>query len=403
MTKNNDKLKELNLTELMCDDKNLLKNIVKNALQEILEGEMNEIIGAEKSQRSSSRVSYRSGYYTRNLVTRVGQIELRVPQDRNGLFCTEIFNRYQRSEKALVSSLMEMYVQGVSTRKVKKITEELCGYKFSASTISNINKNLDEKLTSFSKRRLESEFPYIILDANYKKVRENSIVKSQAILTAIGVNWDGNREILGIELSNRESKSSWKDFLVGLKERGLKGVEFVVSDNHTGLKSAISEVFTNAIWQKCYVHFLRNTLDYLPRKKVIDDVLVELRWIYERSDIKEARSSLKNWLLKWQKKYSRLCDFVEENIEETLSFYHLPRQHHKNMKSSNVVERLNEEFKRRAFVIRIFPNRESCLRLIRAVAIEVQESWIERPRYINMDYYKEFKKARNRTQEQEVA
>jgi len=397
MTQKNSNKKVIKLKGLINEDKDFLKNIVKEALQEILEGEMDEALGAGKSVRNQERLGYRSGYYTRNFNTRVGKIELRIPQDRNGLFSTEIFERYSRSEKALVSSIMEMYVNGVSTRKVKKITEELCGTKFSAGTVSNINKNLDAKLKKFAERKLDESFPYLFLDATYKKVREDGIVRSQAIFTALGVTWEGRRQILAVELSNRETKTTWKEFILKLKKRGLHGVEFVVSDNHEGLKKSVFETLPSAIWQRCYVHFLRNALSHLPRKKVIDDVLQELRWIYDRSNMKDARIALNQWLDKWHKKYPRLCDWVDENIEETLAFYRLPKQHHKNMKSSNVLERIHEEFKRRTYVVRIFPNKESCLRLIRAVAVEVQEFWIERSRYINMDFYKEFKKTNNKT------
>jgi putative transposase len=390
--KSNNTLKLLNLKELFNEDKDLFKEIVQSALQEILEAEMNETINANKNERISCRIGYRCGYYTRDLITRVGKIELRVPRDREGLFSTEIFNRYQRSEKALVSTLMEMYINGVSTRKISRVTEELCGHSFSAGTISNLNKTLDEQLNEFSNRKLEESYPYLFLDASYYKVRENGIVQNRAVLKALGVNWEGRRQILAIELSNRETKSGWKDFIIRLKERGLNGVEFVVSDNHEGLKNAISETLPQAIWQRCYVHFLRNALDYLPRKKQVDDVLLELRWIYERINLNESKRALKLWLTKWNNKYSKLCEWVEENIEETLSFYHLPRQHRKNMKSTNVLERLNEEMKRRTYVLRIFPNPDSCLRLLRALAVEIQEFWIERNRYLNMDFLREHKK-----------
>jgi len=375
--------------EFLSEDSGFLKEIVKTSLQEILEAEMDETLGANKSERSASRLGYRSGYYTRNLATRVGKIELRVPQDRGGFFRTEIFERYQRSEKALVTSLMEMYLQGVSTRKVKKITEELCGTQFSAQTVSNLNKTLDAELEKFATRKLDVEYPYLILDATYIKVRDHGVVRSQATLIAIGVNWDGCREILAMELANRESTTSWRDFLIKLKERGLSGVNFVVSDNHEGIKKAVEETLPIAIWQRCYVHFLRNAFDYLPRKKTIDDVLTELRWIYARSTLKDAKEELCVWLNKWHEKYPKLCEWVEENIDSTLSYYILPKQHHKNMRSSNVLERLNEEIKRRTFVIRIFPNKESCLRLVRALGVEIQEFWIERSRYLNMDFYKE--------------
>ena len=316
---------------------------------------------------------------------------MRVPQDRQGRFRTEVFERYQRSEKALVAAMMEMYVQGVSTRKVKTITEELCGHEFSSSTISRIVQRLDEELEQFARRRLEEPYPYLILDARYEKVREDGAVRSQAVLIAIGINWEGRRNILAVELASRESLSSWKELLAGLRQRSLHGVEFVVSDDHAGLRRAIQEVLPEAVWQRCYVHFLRNALDYLPRK-ADDDCLQELRWIYDRRDAQEARQDLAAWLLKWGKRYAKLCAWVEENIEETLSFYRLPRQHHKNLKSTNMLERLMEEIKRRTLVVRIFPNAAACLRLVRALAVETHENWIEAMQYLNMEPLREQKK-----------
>jgi putative transposase len=325
-------------------------------------------------------------------VTRVGKIELRVPQDRAGRFSTEVFERYQRSEKALVSALTEMYLQGVSTRKVKAISEELCGQEFSASTISALNKKLDGELARFARRRLEAEYPYLILDARYEKVREDGVVRSRAVQVAIGIDWEGRRQVLGVELANRESETSWKEFLLGLKERGLHGVQLVVSDDHAGLKRAIAQVLSEACWQRCYVHFLRNALDHLPRK-ANDNCLMELRWIYDRRSVQEARRDLAAWLGRWQPKYPKLCEWVEKNIEETWTFYRLPHEHHKHLKSTNMLERINQELKRRTHIIRIFPNEASCLRLIRALAVEIHEGWIESPRYLNMEALREQRKA----------
>ena len=373
------------------EDEGFLRALVEEVLQQILEGEMEEALGAAKGERTAERRGYRSGYYGRMLVTRVGKLELRVPQDRQGRFSTQLFERYQRSEKALVSALSEMYVRGVSTRKVKAITEELCGHSFSASTVSEMNRKLDEELGKFAQRDLEEEYPYLILDARYEKVREDGVIRSQAVLIAIGINWEGRRCVLGVEVANRESETTWQEFLIGLKERGLYGVEFVVSDNHAGLKKASAQILPEAVWQRCYVHFLRNTLDYLPRKGD-DDCLKELRWMYDRRDLEEARRDLGAWLEKWQDKYPKLCDWVEGNIEQTFSFYRLPLPHHKHLKSTNMLERLNEEIKRRTYVVRIFPNRESCLRLIRALTVEMHENWIEALRYLNMEFLKEVKK-----------
>jgi putative transposase len=372
-------------------DADQLRPLVQRLLQELLESQMDECLGAGRYERTGERVGYRSGHYSRKLVTRVGTLELAVPQDREGRFSTEVFERYQRSEKALVAALVEMYVQGVSTRKVSEITEALCGQSFSASTISRMVKTLDEELGRFAQRPLDEPYPYLILDARYEKVREQGVIRSQAVLLVIGITWDGRRSVLAVELANRESTSSWRDLLIRLKERGLHGVEFVVSDDHAGLKAAIGEVLAQAVWQRCYVHFLRNALDYLPRK-ADDDCLTELRWLYDRRDFEEARADLGAWLRKWQSKYPKLCDWVEGNIEETLAFYRLPRQHHKHLKSTNMLERLNQEIKRRTHVVRIFPNAQSCLRLVRALAAETHEEWLEGTRYLNMEFLLEHRK-----------
>ena len=391
MTKIEGKSASAAVKDILLSNPDGLHEVIRAVMQEVLEAEMDDALGASKGERTPERLGYRSGYYGRTLVTRVCKLELRVPQDRAGRFSTELFERYQRSERALVATLAEMYVQGVSTRKVKAITEELCGHAFSASSISAINKRLDESLKAFAERRLQEPFAYLILDARYEKVREAGIVMSQAVLIAVGIDWDGRRQILAVEMANRESRSAWKDFLVSLKGRGLKGVELVVSDDHAGLVAAIGEVVPEAAWQRCYVHFLRNALDHLPRKHG-DDCLQELRWLYDRRDLTEAKADLAAWLSKWSARYPRLTTWVEETIEYTLTFFRLPRQHHKHLKSTNMLERLNEEIRRRTYVVRIFPNAESCLRLVRALAVETNENWMEANRYINMDDLREHKK-----------
>jgi putative transposase len=391
MTRKQSKTTIAELKELLASDCDFLRPLVEEVVQRVLEAEMEEAVGAQKGERTVTRLGYRSGYYSRTLITRVGKLELRIPQDRQGRFLTEVFERYQRSEKALVAALAEMYVQGVSTRKVKAITEELCGHEFSASTISRINEHLDEELAKFAGRRLEEEYPYLVLDARYEKVREDGVIRSRAVLIAIGISGEGRRCVLAVEMAPRESQTSWRDFLLGLRKRGLSGVEFVVSDDHMGLKRSIVEILPEAVWQRCYVHFLRNALDHLPRK-ADDDCMMELRWIYDRRNVEEVRRDLAAWLTKWGSKYRKLCDWVEANIEETLAFYRLPLQHHKHMKSTNMLERLNEEIKRRTRVIRIFPNEASCLRLVRALAVETHENWIEATRYLNMELLEERKR-----------
>jgi transposase-like protein len=290
MTRKQNSAKAVDWKEVIGGQEDFLRPLIRAVVQQVLEAEMEEAVGAEKSERTSHRQGYRAGYYGRTLVTRVGKLELRIPQDRQGRFRTEVFERYQRSEKALVSALAEMYVQGVWTRKVKAITEELCGHEFCSATISRMNQNLDEELDKFAQRRLQEEYPYLIVDARYEKVREDGVIGSQAVMVAIGVDWEGRRCVLAIELAHRESQSSWKEFLLALKQRGLSGVEFVVTDDHAGLRAAIQEVFPEAAWQRCYVHFLRNALDYLPRK-ADNDGLTELRWIYDRR-LRQAASFL---------------------------------------------------------------------------------------------------------------
>src|ERR1700739_894960 len=335
MTKRQGKSGTIDVKALLAEDEEFLRALVRTALQEVLEAQMTEALGAEKGERAASREGYRSGYYPRSLITRVGKLELRVPQDGGGRFSTELFERYQRSEKALVAALAEMYVQGVSTRKVKQVTEELVGHAFSASAISAINKRLDASLKAFCERKLKEPYPYLILDPRYERVREDGIIASHAVLIAIGVDWEGRRQVLAVELANRARRSSWKGFLEALKARGLHGVEFVISDDHPGLKKAIPETLSGVFWQRCYVHFLRNALDYVPRK-VDDDCLLELRWMYDRRDLAEVRRDLAAWLAKWGGKYPKITGWGEGIIETTLTYYHLPLVHRKHMKSTNM-------------------------------------------------------------------
>ncbi|MFN7134942.1 MAG: IS256 family transposase, partial [Myxococcales bacterium] len=222
---------------------------------------------------------------------------------------------------------------------------------------------------------------------------EGGGVRSRAVLIAIGNNREGRRCILAVELAPRESATTWRDFLVRLKERGLRGVELVVSDAHEGLRQSIREVLPEAFWQRCYVHFLRNALEYTPRRKDTD-ALTELRWLYERRNVAEARQDLAAWLQKWQNQHAKLCDWVEANIDETLTFYRFPSSHTKHLRSTNMLERLNEELKRRTHIVRIFPNEASCLRLVRALAVEQHEEWQEGSVYLNMQPFHDERRKR---------
>ena len=293
----------------MGDDRALFKGRLKESRQEVLEAEMTEAVGAGPGERTADRTGYRSGYDSRGLVTRIGKLELRVPRDREGRFSTDLFDRFQRSEKALVRALAEMYVQGVSTRKVKAVTEELCGHTFSASTVSRIKKSLDGLLRRCAHRRLDEGSPSLILDARDEKVRLDGVIQSQAVFMARVINEAGRRHVLGVELSNRESRSSWTAFVTGLKTRGRHGVEFVVSDDHAGIKRAVRELLPEAVWQRGSVPFLRTALDSLPRK-ADDDCRQELRWLYDRRTLKEAQQDLQAWRTRWQQRDPKLTDWV---------------------------------------------------------------------------------------------
>lgn len=368
----------------LADDPDFAKQLVEQALNVVLEGEMTDLLGCEKGERSSARRGYRSGHYTRQLTMKVGTIELRVPQDRDGRFSTRVFERYRRSEKALMSTLAEMYVQGVSTRKVRKLAESLCGHDFSHTTISNMVAELDEALQAFASRRLDdTAFPYVMLDARYEKVREAGAVRSRAVQIAVGIDPAGRRHLLAVELADRESENTWTTFLSGLKERGLKGVEYVASDSHEGLKNAVAKVLPMALWQRCAVHFLRNAYDHASHA-TDPACLADLKRMWSCTDMSHARHELAIWIRRWGEEpgCNKLVTWVEENIEETFSVYRLPRAHRTRMKSTNMLERYNEEIRRRTRVLRIFPNEASCLRLIRALAVETHDQWVSGKRYL---------------------
>lgn len=370
------------LTSLVKEDEDLMKILVKEAVQAFLEAEMDSCIGAGSSERTDGRRGYRAGYYTRNLTTRVGSIELHVPRDRAGRFSTELFERYQRSEKAFVLALAEMYVQGVSTRKVAHVTEQLLGEEISASTVSACSKRLDEMLTRFASRPLDTAYPYVYLDARYEKVRENGVVRSQAVFVALGVDESGHRAVLAVECAPKESEQTWTTFLEGLVERGLHGVKLVISDDHAGLKKAIPKII-GGLWQRCSVHFLRNALSHAPKN--IDHACIDdLKRIFDASSLTNARAMVNQWIATWQNLYPPLVTFVESSIDETLTFFAFPQQHRRHIRSTNVLERLNEELKRRTKVVRIFPNQASCIRLSRAVACEIHELWIDDQPYLSM-------------------
>jgi putative transposase len=391
MAHHNRKVDEEMVQGILLDDPGFLKEIVERVLQELLEAEMTEHIGAAPYERAENRRGHRNGYKPRALRTRVGTLNLSVPQDREGTFSTRLFCRYQRNEKALVLALMEMYIEGVSTRKVKEITEELCGISFSKSLVSSLASSLDSELQAWRSRRLEAEtYPYLLVDARYEKVRVDRRVVNQGVLIVSGVRDDGLREILAVEVADTESEATYQELFRALKRRGLSGVELVVSDDHEGLKAAIARHFQGAAWQRCQVHYARNLLGmvgYASRKELAAD----LKAIFAAPAREQALQIASSVAQEWRKKKGneKVAEHVEEHIEECLTCLSFPESHRRRIRTTNGLERLNQEIKRRTRVVRIFPNRQACLRLVTALAVEQSEEWLTSRRYLNMEELRE--------------
>ncbi len=360
-----------------------LRHLLQVMIQELLEKEMERFLGAGHYERSEQRRGWRNGYKPRAFKTRVGKLELMVPKDREGNFQTELFERYQRSEKALVLAVVQMYLNGVSTRKVKAISEALCGLDISRSQVSVLTKRLEEEIQVWRNRRLEKSYPYLVVDARYEKVRHGGHVVSKAVLIVVGVREDGIREILGTWISHGETESTWSEPFEQLKARGLRGVKFIVSDADKGLRCAIERSFPGAVWQRCQVHFVRNILGHV-RKKDRGRVLELLRGITQSATLEQARRSLRDAVEALEADYPNVAELLEEHGEEILGVYALPASHRRRMRSTNMLERYNQELKRRTRVVRIFPDEGSCLRLISALAMETNEEWLER-QYLDME------------------
>jgi putative transposase len=369
---------------ILLDDPGFLREIVERVLQEMLEAEMTHHIGAAPYERSAARTGHRNGYKPRTLRTRVGTLNLLGPQDREGTFSTRLFSRYQRSEKALVLALMEMYVEGVSTRKVKEITEELCGTSFSKSLVSSLAGSLDSELQAWRNRRLEAEaYPYLFVDARYEKVRVSHKVVSQGVLVVSAVRDDGFREIVGLEVADTESETTYHELFRSLKSRGLSGVQLVVSDDHEGLKAAIARHFQGASYQRCQVHYARNLLGMVGQKRR-KELAEGLRGVFAAPSREVALRLACELAARWRESHPRVAEHLEEHIEECLSCLAFPESHRRRIRTTNGLERLNQEIKRRTRVVRIFPNREACLRLVSALAVEQSEEWLTGGRYLDM-------------------
>jgi putative transposase len=350
-------------------------------LNECMKVERQQALGVGPYQRGEARHGQANGFKPKHLKTRVGPLNLRVPQVRGAEFYPSVLERGTRSEKALRLALAEMYVQGVSTRKVSQITEELCGCEISSSDVSRATKLLDEELAKWRERPLGA-VKYLILDARYEKVREAGCVRDCAVLTAIGVDSQGHRSVLGVSVSLTEAEVHWREFFKSLMARGLHGVELIVSDAHAGLKAARQACFGSAPWQRCQFHLLHNAMQCVPKDELKSEVADDVRGVLDAPDLATAEERLKRVVGKYEKSTPKLAAWLETNVPESLTVLRLPATHRKRLRTTNMLERLHRELKRRTRVATLFPNDASLLRLVTAVLIEISEEWETGKRYV---------------------
>ena len=336
--------------------------------------ERSEYLGAAPYERSSTRVGYANGFKDKTLKTRLGALGLKVPQTRDSEFYPQSLEKGLRSERALLLSIAEMYVQGVSTRRVKKIVEELCGMDVSSSQVSRAAAQLDELLEAWRTRDL-SRYRYVVLDAQYEKVRQGGQVLDAAVLIACGVGADGKRDVLGCSVSLSEAEVHWRRFLADLKDRGLQGIDLIVSDAHEGLKAARKAVFGGVAWQRCQFHLQQNAGAYVPSLAMRAPVAADIRAIFNAPDQEEAEHLLGKFLERYAKTAPKLVTWAEENLPEGFTVFSFPATHRRRIRTTNLLERLNEEIRRRTRVARLFPNEASCLRLVTAIVMEIAEDW----------------------------
>ena len=354
---------------LLEDQGEAFKKILQASLNKILQAESAEQLKAEPYERSAERTDSRNGSRDRDLNTRVGRITLQVPRHRNVPFKTLVFENYSRSEAALVAGMAEMVVNGVSTRKVSRVMETLCGTSFSKSAVSEVCKDLDKAVKEFRNRPLEGDYPFLTVDATYFKVRENSRVISKAFMIAYGTNTEGHREILGFGVYENESSATWTDFLLGLKKRGLTGLLMITSDAHDGILSAIGKVFPTVPWQRCQFHFSRNITDKAP-KKYQAGLRTELQEMFNCKTLAEARKIRDRIINDYRDVAESAVVCLDEGFESAMTVMLLPAWLRRFYRTSNQIERLNKELKRRSKVIGVFPNEDSVLRLMGSVLIE---------------------------------
>ncbi len=370
---------------LMSQDREgAFKKLLQESLNQIMQAESAEQLKAQPYERSEDRTDSRNGSYTRGLKTRIGSIELTVPRHRNVPFKTLIFDNYSTSEAALVSTMAEMVVNGVSTRKVATVMETLCGKEFSKSTVSEACKELDKKVKEFKERPLVDEYPFVSVDATYFRVRENHRIVSKALFVAYAFSASGIREIIGFEAYPSETREYWEDFMRKLQKRGLKGVNMFISDSHEGIKYAFHKVYPLVPWQRCQHHFLKNIVDSVPKTYRLG-ISSELVSMFNRETIEEARTKKNEIINDYKDIAEKAMSCLDEGFEDAMTVMVFPEKMRRELRTSNHIERLNKELKRRSNVIGVFPNQESLIRLMGSVLLERND---QIRNYVHKAFYK---------------
>jgi len=365
-------------------DPSFLRDGVRLLAQELMDAEVTQLTGAGLHERSESRLTYRNGYREREWDTRVGTVDLHIPKLRQGAYFPSLLEPRRRHERALLAVVQEAYVHGVSTRAVDSLAEALGLKGISKDQVSRICKELDGQVTAFRTRRLDDEYPYLMLDATFEKVRENGRVISMAVLIATGIKSSGEREVVGVDVGPAEDLEFWRAFLRQLVSRGLHGVRLVTSDSHLGLKQAVAEVLVGATWQRCRVHFMRNALATVP-KVAQQMVAATLRTIFAQPDAHSAQDTVERVSRLFEKRYPQLVACLRDAETDVLAYFGFPIEHRRQIWSTNSLERLNREVGRRCEVVGIFPNRAALLRLAGAILEEQNDEWAVGRRYFSQE------------------
>ena len=398
ITLNQDEILEL----LSKDHNEAFRELLTASLNSVLKVESQEQLQADPYERTEKRTDSRNGFRDRELNTRIGTITLHVPRHRNQPFKTMIFENYSRSEAALIASMAEMVVNGVSTRKVSRVMETLCGTSYSKSAVSDLCKDLDKEVNQFKERPLKENYPFLIVDATYLKIRENHRIISKAFMLALGINKQGYREVLGFGVYAKESAETWTEFLKGLKDRGLEGLLMITSDSHEGIIKAAGQVFPDVPWQRCQFHFARNISNKAP-KKYQAGLRSELNEMFNAKSIEKAREKRDAILNDYHDVAESAMECLDEGFESSMTAMMLPSELYRSCRTSNAIERINRELKRRSKVIGIFPNEASVIRLMGCVLMELNDSSQSGRRIFSSDTYAKLLKSETPTRLKNIA